>query len=330
MAKLKFIDMNKVTTKKRLYFLDNQKSKEVLPFVQSEKLLGFLSKKSSDSKIIYDRFYSDLNIYHLKIPNSNCKKILEQLISRNLIFIGKNLSNLKTGNIGAFTLKDSKLSGIILDVSELNINIQTGESESIDLPYYASYFEYIRAVVNLNGQKISKDTKLNTSIIHYLSLMFIKMLASNITLNDKQKIFLECLVSYFYLRFLLNQNHNKVKFDIIETLETKELKSEFKFLSEKLDKYNSFKDIYKAFLDYNLFNEPPSVLLMKSLNKVSPFIFYNLTSTLDYLIALIVLSNYSFKLTSNSNINSGIQTQVENDIIKYSTNVNYDLSLNEL
>lgn len=295
------------------------------PLFDAERDILVLGSTHSSAQLVYTRLHTDLAAYGLKIPNSLAKTCVDYLITRKLIFLGVTKSGHKSGVLGTILLNKNKLAGIVLESGELNIDTRTGESSAIDRSFYASYFEYIRATCILNETKIIKDSNIHHIVCKYLSLIFLKAIGSGVNFTEKQKIFLEVLVNYFYLRFMLRQNHNKIK-EIITGPLSKELQSEIVFLLPRLEKYKTMKDIFKAFIDFNISHEPPTAIIMKLLNKYKIFTFSCFVGSLDYLISLIITSLYPVDFLEGALINKDLQGQLESHLSKYLTTINFDTS----
>ena len=84
------------------------------------------------------------------------------------------------------------------------------------------------------------------------------------------------------------------------------------------------RDVFKAMLDYGVVRESPSVLTMKALNRFKTFIFYAFTSSLDYVIALAIVSRYPADFLNNAMINNNMQTVLEKEMSKYYKRVKFD------
>ena len=207
----------------------------------------------------------------------------------------------------------------------MGINTLTGETSNIDQCFFASYFQFIRSAVIINKKEIIKDSELHKMISKYLSLLCLKFIGNNVSLNDKQKLYLDIVCSYFYYRFMLVKHHDQAK-EICLTDYDKNTKSEIEHLMLRLSKYTNMKDIFKGLIDFNIIVESPNLLVMKALNKFKSFGFYSFTSTLDYLISYVIVSKYPVDFCSNGLVNQSLQDQVEKNMGKYFKEVTFDVN----
>lgn len=295
-----------------------------LPILNLEKKLTLRANINDEAnKILYDTFYNALELYINKVPNSSAKAAVQKLCDRKLIFIGRSISPGKNGLLGIWTGNNDKLAGVILDIIELEISPINGETDNIDSCFYAIYFNFIRAAVSLNMRDIRNDKKLHDLINKYIYYLCLRLIGMNVNLNNKQKDFLKILSSYFFFRFLLNLVPKLAQENAFKGID-KEVIKEVTPLMSRLDKYDSMKDIFKALIDFGFTTESPTSLMVKALSKLKLTAFYSFTSTLDYVIALAIVSKYPMPVLSNAMISNDLQTQIEKIIFKYISRVQFD------
>ena len=301
----------------------NPKDKN-LPIFVGERSMVVASRNDESGKITYTKFYEQLGVYIVKVPTSPARNSVKKLYDRNLIFLGRDVTVPgKNGIIGSFILNKTKFAGIVLDTVELEINYETGETSNIDLCFYTSYFEFIRAAVTINSTKVKQDRKLHDNLIKYLFYICLRLIGTNVNFSSKQKDFLDVLCSYFFYRFLIGLQHIMTKETIYKRI-NKELQQEVEPLISRLDKYKLMRDIFKGMIDFKLTNEIPPVLMMKALSKFRPTVFYALTSSLDYLIALAIVSKYPMVIFRNATVSSGLQTKIEDCVIPLINKTTFD------
>lgn len=299
-----------INTKNSLYNSTSLLSDE--PLFKMQKQMMVLSKNSK-SKSIYEQFLADLIKFSLKITSPDAKNIFDIMMSRNLIYLGK-LTALKCDLPGSIVVTDaSELAGIVLDMNTLDINSKTGITSKCDLAFYSIYFECIRAAVVTNQHLIKQDVKLDNLVQKILVNIFLKLLGANVILNEKQKTFLNYCVSYFYYRFMKNLHHEMAISQSLNFVDSN-LESESKYIMKNFDKYERMKDIFKALIDFKITNESPPVLIMKTITKFNMFTFYCLTTSLDYLVAMAVLTMYPTSFFESVGLNTTLQNQLENHI----------------
>jgi len=276
-----------------------------------------------DYSELYDRFYEDLTLFLSKVSTSPAKSAVQELTNRRLIFIVRHLSSkTKSGIFGGCFFNNNKLVGIGLDLIELDIDPTTGKSESIDDCFYAAYFHYIRTAVLLNANDIKRNSQLHSNLVTFLYYLMLKVIKFNVL--PKQKELLIIVSSYFFHRFYLGQNH-KQSLESTYSLTNTKLKDEIKDLVKVLEKYNKIEDIFKAIVDFNIANDAPAKLTMRALTTLRPAAFYSMTTSIDYFIALAVVSKYPFGLISSAISMNKLQTDIEKQMTPYVNKVKFDV-----
>ncbi len=293
---------------------------------KEEKNILILSKNKTKTKLVYDQFLHDLSSYNMKMSEDPCKSAVNILLNRKLIFLGRNSFKNSQDIIGTIIVKNNKLCGVVLDVVESEIDISTGLTSSIDQSYYNIYFEFIRSVIICFQKEILKDNNINKLICKYLTNLNLKLIGSEHNLNEKQKLFLEYLIIYFVQRFMFMKDHHLSKEYVANQIKDTKLKKEIEYNLEFIKRYSDMKDIFKAMVDFNVINSSPKVLILKCLTKFKKFKFYALTSSIDYLISLIIISKYPHNFWASVAINSNISSLLENIIKEYYSKMKFDIN----
>ena len=317
-----FIKLSNLSNNYSLFPSSNNITEEPLFKIQHSYLVMLPTNPAA--KEIYKQFLTDLNNYSLKAAQGLPLDVYQKISSRNIIYLGKNGTNSHI-NIPGMSLLDNKnsLAGIILDMNTLEIDSHTGISSKCDLAFYAIYFEFIRNIITSNQKIINTDSKLDLLTIKALYLLYLKILGSQITLNEKQKLFLQYDIAYFYFRFMKNNPHPLALSNALSLNDN--YRDEAKFILKTFDKYEKMKDVFKSFIDFKITTESPSVFIIKTINKFNMFTFYCFTTSLDYLISMIVLSSYPTSFFPNLNINNQSQRDIENHLVEnYFNKVKYN------
>lgn len=271
---------------------------------------------------LYQQFYDDLTLFVSKVGSNPAKSAVQDLINRKLIFIVRHLSKTKSGIFGGCSFNGNKLIGIGLDLIELDIDPETGKTQLIDDCFYAAYFHYIRAAILLNVSEVKGNTKLHADLVTFMYYLMLKVIKFNVL--PKQKELLIIVSSYFFHRFFLGQVH-RLSLENTYKLTNTKLKDEIKDLVKLLEKYNKIEDIFKAIVDFKIANDAPAKLTMKALTTLKPAAFYGLTTSLDYFIALAVVSKYPFGVMSSAISMNKLQTNIEKQITPYINKVKFDV-----
>ena len=257
--------------------------------------------KSSDeeeNKILYDNFNSQFKSYLTKISYPYIKKYVSEVYNRDLVFIGSIME--KNDLIFSRLLIDSsdKLNGIVLNSLFLEINIQSGDTPSIDDCIYSVYGGLVRASILVNKNNVIKNINLHKLICSYLYLIFLKSAGQKIIYNEKQKQFINMICTYTYFTHFLNYKQGPV-LSIMKTefkdFFNKDWFAEFLSLIKNV-KYTRIKDIPSIMIDLNISTDPPARIYLELLKLLGTQGFYSLISSLDQLIQLIIIGKYNTEL----------------------------------
>jgi len=289
-------------------------------FIGERRILTFEKK---NNKSLYDTFYDNLETYMMKIPASLAKKAVAKLVDRKLIFIGKDLDSSRNGIIGTVFINRKALAGVVLEVADLEIDPTTGETSNIDGCFYASYFEFIRAAVLINRDAIRQDETIIDLCIQFLFYLMLRLLGKNIQLNDKQKEILKILISYFFYRHQMSETHPLSVEKALKGV-SKELADEITSDFEMLSKYKTMRDIFSALTDFKIITDTPNSYIISSLRQLNSAGFFSVFTSLDYLIAFIIISSYPVRFIGTSVINTTIQSKLERSMFKYINKVKFD------
>lgn len=267
-----------------------------LPALTIERRYLIAMPHSKNNIEPYQNFYQQLSIYHQKIAMSVAKQYVESLMSRKLIYLVVDpKARVKNGVNGTVMINNSAVAGVLLDITECEIDGETGDIGEIDTAYYGVYFNFIRAVTIINGRQLLHDKDIHQYLINFLFYFFGRSFKSKTYFPQENKDALKVCVAYFFYRFICYRSHQQC-FEYLENLsEFIENKDLFKPRLDRLKKYKSMKDIFNAFVDFNLVDgSTPGQLMMNLLQSYyTPLVFYSVTTTLDYLMALVIVSKYN-------------------------------------
>jgi hypothetical protein len=300
----------------------------VMDALKNEEINIFWLAKDQDHKLAYTRFNDDFKLFLSKMPSNDVKKYVEFAFNKGLVHIG--FSKTKTPAIFSRLLltKEEKVAGIVLDSSDLDISINTGETPSIDDCIYAVYYSLIRAGVLSNRNEIDKDKELHRNLVIYLNQIFLRSLGKGTIYNEKQKhaILITCI--YIYHRHYLQQKHLSALSFLKRNYTNIVDKSSLEEIVPKLEatsKYSSIQDISKILVDLKIMTTNPNKIIMNLLKNLSTSGFYSLIGSLDLFIGFVVLSRYPTGLYPRSSmISDKLHRTVEQIMIKYLGKVEYD------
>ena len=280
--------------------------------------------RNDQSKELYTNFDGQLQSYLAKIQNTNIKTYISNLLSKTNIFIGNSVGK---GDIiySRVLLSQNKLGAIILDSTLLDIDIETGDTPSIDNCVYAIYLSLIRAGLLINRDDIIKNMDIHKLVSSYIYLIFLKTIGQKM-IYDKQKKLINMICIYIYFSHFLLYKQGPI-LTIMKSefgdLFDKPLLQEFSTLI-KPTKYSHIKDIPNVLIDLNIYNDSPSKLYLELLRLFGNIGFYSLISSLDLLIGMIIVSKYPSELFSKNTLTSiKLHDGLETLVTKYIDNIAY-------
>jgi len=304
---------------------------EVNKILSEDEQKIYILFRDKDNASIYDTFTSDFGQYLSKMPNNVVKTNCQNLLNKNLIYLG--IAKIKPDNVVVRPLvtTDHKLTGMVLDSQQLGVDPTTGSSNSIDECVYATYFGLIRSAVLINKSALRQNKDLHKLLSTYLYLLFLKAIGSDKIYSDKQKALVHMLSIYIYYKHYLKERHNYI-ISIIERdygkFIGKEYLEEFLPTLDKMANYTSVKDFPKMLIDAKVINESPNILTMSLLRMLKPMGFYCLIGPLDYFIPLVIITKYPVEfIGSKVPSNDKIQNAVEEIMVDYIDKIKYDLSI---
>lgn len=290
----------------------------------------FVINRTQENKDLYSNFDNLFNTFLLKLPENNVKKYVNYVFTKNIIYIGNSVG-FKTDLVFSRLYKtESKLFGIVLDSSVLEIDIKTGDTSRIDDCIYASYFGLVRSAILLNKQEIAKNQDLHKLLCTYLYHIFIRAIGQKTIYNEKQKSLVRLACTYIYYRQFLTQTHNMtvslIKRYHSELFNKNDL-DEFIPLLDNVSKYNTVKDIPKILVDLNVYHDNPSNITIQLIRIIESTGYYSLIGSLDQLIGMVILSKYPTQLFSRSCLTiDKIHDSVEIIISKFIDTIQFEKS----
>ena len=284
--------------------------------------------KDAENKNIYTRFNEDFKLFLTKLPGNNVKRMVDFVFNKGLVFIG--ISKSKTPAVFSRLLlnKSGKVAGIVIDSSDLEIDLNTGETQRIDDCIYAVYYSLIRAGVLSHKDAVQKDKELHRNLVLYLNQIFLRSLGKGSVYNDKQKEIIKMVCIYIFHRHYLQQRHlaaiSFLKRNYTKILDP-EVLSEVAPKLEATSKYSSIQDIGKLLVDFKIYTGSPNNIIMNLLKILSTSGFYSLIGSLDLFIGFIVLARYPSGLFPRTTmISDKLHKTVEATMIKYLSKVDFD------
>jgi hypothetical protein len=290
--------------------------------ITKEKSIAVIFR-DEEYKHLYDNFDNLYSLYLSKLPENHIKKYVSQVFNKNIVFIGISSSAKNDAVFSRLLVLENRgvVNGIVLDANVLDIDIETGDTSSIDNCIYATYFSIIRSAVLLNVDKITSNTMIHKLVIQYIWLTILKAVGQKSVYNMKQKnlVYLACIYT-FYAHFI------KLKHPMIVSKIKKEYKEHFDQeifkeiipLVDDIKKYQNIKDIPSILVDFRVYNDIPSKIYIELFKILGNTGFYNFISSLDQLISMIVLSKYPTMLYNKSVMTSEkIHNKLESDLLPF-------------
>ena len=307
-------------------------SSEIEDFLKSNENKVILVLRLKENENAYANFDKDFSAFLNKLPNSPLKTAVGSLVNKNLVFFGtaKNVDG--TTYSRALISKNEKLAGIVLNSYALDISLKEGTTPSIDECIYSTYYGLIRAAVLIHKEDIKKDRELQKLISDFLFGLVMRVIGRNISITPQQKQFLQLIITYIFHKQFCEEKHAR----IIKILNKnysdsfdKETLEKYKQYIEKLDSFNSLKDLPKIVQNFNISDINPSQLTMNLIRSVGSQGFHVLLGSLDQLVASIILAKYPTEIVSKGfSANHDLQAKIESKISKYINKVNFENEFN--
>jgi hypothetical protein len=295
--------------------------------ISKEAGFVYFLKTEEKYKPMYDQFNQDFSLYLSKLPNHAAKKYVSEIFGRNLIYLGLNQLAKTEGFFSRAVVNDEDgLKGIVLDIKDLDIKMNTGETKNIDDCIYASYFSFLKAVTVANKMVIRNDEKLHEMLAQYLYLLVISSMDSKSTINTpKQKFFVKIICYYAFYRYFIKERHPltiKILRNIFD--DGKDLFEEFEPRFKDIEKYDSVKDIPKMLIDSKVLIIDPNTFIINLVKKYRQYGFFCILGSLDMFIAFIITCKYPFELFSDAGaLNSDLQNKIEDHMVYYMKKIKF-------
>lgn len=284
---------------------------------ESEHQIVVISKDSFD----YESLYSDMKLFLRKMPKSKVTEYVGRLLNLEGIFVSLQTTKSSLPVYSRLLItKDNKIAGLSLSSHELGIDHHTSETDNIDDCIYATYSGLIRGSLLCNEKTVNSNYDLHKLCITYLNNIILKIIGKSQTFNKFKidGIYIAC--SYLYFRHYLSFNHSsavsrttRLFADVIN----KETIKKYQPSLELISRYKSFKEIGNVLIDLNIISMNPNQILLSLIQTLGRTFFYNIMSSLDFLIATIVLTMYPTNIFKDAVIiNNNLQKAIEKIVIK--------------
>jgi hypothetical protein len=232
----------------------------------------------------------------------------------------------------ALISKNEKLAGIVLNSYALDISIKDGKTPSIDECIYSTYYGLIRAAAIIHKEEVKKDRELQRMVSDFLFGLIMRVMGRSMTVDAHQKQFLQLIVIYLFFKQFCEEKHAKIVKIITKHYSdvfSKEDMEKYSQYIDKLDSFDSIKDLPKIVQMFNLSEANSSQLTMNLIRSVGSQGFHILLSSLDQLIASIVLAKYPTEIVSKGFSSSReLQSKIENKMEKYIKKISYENEFN--
>ena len=307
-------------------------SSEIEDFLKNNENKVILVLRLKENQEAYANFDSDFTAFLNKLPNSPLKTAVGTLINKNLVYFGtaKNVDG--TTYSRALISKNEKLAGIVLNSYALDISIKDGKTPSIDECIYSTYYGLIRAAIIIHKEEIKKDRELQRLISEFLFGLVMRVMGRSMTVDAHQKQFLQLIVTYLFFKQFCEEKHAKIIKVITKYYSDvfdKEAMEKYSSYIDKLDSFNSIKDLPKIVQMFNLSESNSSQLTMNLIRSVGSQGFHVLLGTMDQLIASIVLAKYPTEIVSKGfTTNRELQSKIENKVDKYIKKISFENEFN--
>jgi len=279
----------------------------------------------------YENLYSDLRLYIRKMPRNQITNTVSTLLNNNGIFAGKPTRRQEVLIYsGSLVTTDNKIAGVVLSTNELDIDEDSGETDRIDDCIYATYHGVVRGSLKCFERDVKNNFDLHKLCITYLYNLLLRNLGKAQTFSQFKLAGIQIACSYLYLRHYLEYNHasalsrtNRLFADVIGRDTFKEYQPSLEVIS----RYKSMRDIGKVLIDLNIVSTNPNQILLSIIQSADIKFFYTILSSLDFLIATIIITKYPSNLYENASVvNTNLQNAIENIVTEnYLNRVDYSI-----
>ncbi|MDX1700825.1 MAG: hypothetical protein R3250_09420 [Melioribacteraceae bacterium] len=286
--------------------------------------------KTKENADIYTTFNEIFKLYLSKLPSNNVKKYVDFVFKKGLVFVGFSVAKSPIVFNRILLTKQDKVAGIVLDSSDLDIDLVTGETDRVDDCIYATYYGLLRAAVISGNGAIKTDKDLNKNLAIYVNQIVLRSLGKGIVYNAEQKDLIFGACTYLYHRHFLSQKHPmalvKVKNDYKDVINQKSIDKVIEIL-DKTSKYSTIKDISRLLVDLKIVTTNPNQVMLSMLKQLGSTGFYCFVGSLDYFLASVVLARYPTGLFPKTMmVSDKLHNTVETIASKYLGKVGYDVT----
>ena len=305
----------------------NNKSEMVELLVSSEKKIMIYIPRLPEARESIKMFLTDVSTYLKKISIPHIKKYVQNVVDKNLIFLGHSL-NKNDVVFSRVAFHEEKLSGIIIDAADFNVDMSSGQCDKIDDVIFAIYFSLIRAGVIIFQKEIYSDYPIHKIASTFLFGSLLKSFGRGTIYSEKQKELMNyVLLVLFYKHFFMEKLetiHSKLIKNYSENINLENVLREFgKEKIKVIDSYSQLKEIPRVLNALSLINEDPNVVLHKLMSNLGIYGYCSLYS-LDYLIAMIVICQYPFSFfPKTASFNPTLSAALEKIMFKYLDRIQY-------
>ena len=291
----------------------------------------FVVPKIKDELERYSDFYKQLYDYLPKVTNDKIKTIVKDLLDRDLIFIG-SASYDPNSPTRLLINANNKLAGIILNIYPCGINIKDFKSKNPLLCIYMIYYGFLRSIIIINKEQISKEYQLHELAAGYIYVLFIKYFGKNSFLTEKQKSYLKCACLYIYYAHYFKLKHNNIlatinlhHYDIVNS----EFLESFMIDMKPLNRFTNIKELPSLLIDLKITNETPNSITIGILKTLKTNGYFSFTGYLDMFLSFIVVSKYPVDQIFNVEgiLNNKINNAIEDILLEYSKKIKYAIGI---
>jgi hypothetical protein len=287
-------------------------------------------KKVEENKHIYDTFNESFKLMLSKLPANHAKKFVDFVFKKGLVFVGYSITKSPIVFNRLLLTSTNKVSGIVLDSTDLDINLRTGETHRVDDCIYSIYYGLLRAAVIVGDGKLRQDVELNKNLAIYVNQVVLRTLGKGAVYSTEQKDIIFGACAYLYHRHYLSQKHPmalvKVKSNYKDIINKANIDKIIELL-DKTSKYSTMKDISNLLVDLKIVTGNPNKVMLSLLKQLGPTGFYCFVGSLDFFLAAVVLAKYPTGLFPKSMmVSDKLHTTVENISANYLKKVEYDVT----
>jgi len=148
---------------------------------------------------VYKTLYEELRIYAEKLSPSISSKLVRYVLENKIVYLAKS-QGISIPVFSCILHENNKIRGILINVGEVPINLETGQSYDISKTYYAVYNAIVRILAVYFHSK--PGDKLDDVVLPYYKAICLYCLLKAVPETDKTVDLLDSVITFnYYIKY---------------------------------------------------------------------------------------------------------------------------------